>query len=164
MAARRGRYVSARRARLEARGWRCGSTQEFLGLSVEDSALVELRLLLAKSLRVRRQKRKLSQTDLARMLRSSQSRVAKMESGDPSVSLDLLVRSLLALGASTRDLARAISGSAVAPASRDLRIRHALTSLGAPLGAPSITALCHPATYWMTGNTLHVDGGENVVG
>jgi enoyl-[acyl-carrier-protein] reductase (NADH) len=30
--------------------------------------------------------------------------------------------------------------------------------------ARCITALCHPATYWMTGNTLHVDGGENVVG
>jgi NAD(P)-dependent dehydrogenase (short-subunit alcohol dehydrogenase family) len=30
--------------------------------------------------------------------------------------------------------------------------------------ARCIAALCHPATYWMTGNTLHVDGGENIVG
>jgi enoyl-[acyl-carrier-protein] reductase (NADH) len=30
--------------------------------------------------------------------------------------------------------------------------------------ARSIAALCHPATYWLTGNTLHVDGGENIVG
>ncbi len=30
--------------------------------------------------------------------------------------------------------------------------------------ARCIVALCHPATYWMTGNTLHVDGGENIVG
>ena len=87
------------------------SAQEFLGLSEEESAYVELRLRLAESLRVRRQKRKLSQAELAKMLRSSQSRVAKMEGGDPSVSIDLLVRSLLALGASNRDLARAISGA-----------------------------------------------------
>ena len=101
----------SRKARLEAKGWRLGSAQEFLGLSDEESAYVELRLRLAETLRVRRQKRKLSQTDLAKMLHSSQSRVAKMEGGDPSVSIDLLVRSLLALGASNRDLARAISGA-----------------------------------------------------
>jgi len=27
-----------------------------------------------------------------------------------------------------------------------------------------IAALAHPATYWLTGNTLQVDGGENIVG
>lgn len=106
-----------KKARLEAKGWRLGSAQEFLGLSDQESAYVELRLRLARSLRVRRQKRKLSQTDLAKMLRSSQSRVAKMEGGDPSVSIDLLIRSLLALGASNRDLARAISGASLAKAS-----------------------------------------------
>ena len=30
--------------------------------------------------------------------------------------------------------------------------------------ARCIAALCHPATYWLTGNTLQVDGGENIVG
>lgn len=107
----------SKRERLEAKGWRFGTAQEFLGLSDEESAYVELRLRLADSLRLRRQKRNLSQTELARMVRSSQSRVAKMEGGDPSVSLDLLIRSLLALGASTRDLARAISGQALSRAS-----------------------------------------------
>jgi len=58
----------------------------------------------------------LSQTELAKLLHPSQSRVAKMEGGDPSVSIDLLIRSLLALGASNRDLARAISGAEVATA------------------------------------------------
>jgi ribosome-binding protein aMBF1 (putative translation factor) len=96
-----------KRERLEAKGWRFGTAQEFLGLSAEESAYVELR----------RQKRNLSQTELARMVYSSQSRVAKMEGGDPSVSLDLLIRSLLALGASARDLARAISGQPLAKAS-----------------------------------------------
>ncbi len=106
-----------KRERLEAKGWRLGTAQEFLGLSNEESAYVELRLRLADSLRQRRQKRNLSQTELARMVQSSQSRVAKMEGGDASVSLDLLIRSLLALGASARDLARAISGPPLAKAS-----------------------------------------------
>ena len=102
--------LRSKKERLETKGWRFGSTQEFLGLSAEETAYVELRLRLADSLRRRRQKRSLSQTDLAKLLHSSQSRVAKMEGGDPSVSIDLLIRSLLALGASNRDLARTISG------------------------------------------------------
>jgi len=107
----------SKRERLEAKGWRFGTAQEFLGLSNEESAYVELRVRLADSLRQRRQKRNLSQVELARVVHSSQSRVAKMEGGDPSVSLDLLIRSLLALGASARDIARAISGQPLAKAS-----------------------------------------------
>ncbi len=107
----------SRKERLEAKGWRFGTAQEFLRLSDEETAYVELRLRLADSLRRRRQKRKLSQTDLAKVLHSSQSRVAKMEGGDPSVSIDLLIRSLLALGASSRDLARTISPASLPKAS-----------------------------------------------
>ena len=107
----------SKREKLEAKGWSFGTAQEFLGLSDEETAYVELRLRLADSLRIRRQKRKLSQTGLAKLLRSSQSRVAKMEGGDPSVSIDLLIRSLLALGASNRDLARTISGATLSKAS-----------------------------------------------
>jgi ribosome-binding protein aMBF1 (putative translation factor) len=89
--------LKSKRQKLEAKGWRVGTAQEFLGLSNEENAYVELRLRLADSLRLRRQRRNLSQAELARMVRSSQSRIAKMEGGDPSVSLDLLIRSLLAL-------------------------------------------------------------------
>jgi ribosome-binding protein aMBF1 (putative translation factor) len=106
-----------KKERLEAKGWRFGTAQEFLRLSDEETAYVELRLRLADSLRRRRQKRNLSQTDLAKLLDSSQSRVAKMEGGDPSVSIDLLIRSLLALGVSNRDLARTISGASLPKAS-----------------------------------------------
>src|SRR6059036_2374337 len=95
--------------RLEAKGWKFGTAQEFLGLSDEETTYVELRLRLADSLRRRRQKRKLSQTDLAKLLRSSQSRVAKMEGGDPSVSIDLLIRSLLAMGTTQKELAQVIA-------------------------------------------------------
>jgi ribosome-binding protein aMBF1 (putative translation factor) len=106
-----------KKERLEAKGWRFGTAQEFLRLSDEEAAYVDLRLRLADSLRRRRQKRNLSQTDLAKLLDSSQSRVAKMEGGDPSVSIDLLIRSLLALGASHHDLARTISGASLPKAS-----------------------------------------------
>lgn len=98
-----------KRARLEQKGWRVGTAQEFLGLSEEEAGYVDLRLRLADSLRARRQRKSLSQLALARLIGSSQSRVAKMEAGDPSVSIDLLVRSLLALGATSRDLAQAIT-------------------------------------------------------
>jgi len=98
-----------KRKRLKARGWKVGSAKDFLGLDDQEAAFIELKLRLASSLRELRQRRRLTQIDLARALRSSQSRIAKMETGDPSVSLDLLVRSLLALGTSARQLSRMIS-------------------------------------------------------
>lgn len=98
-----------KRRRLEARGWKFMTVKDFLGLTDEEAAYVELRLKLADGLRARRTARGISQTALAKTIESSQSRVAKMESGDPSVSLDLLVRSLLALGTSNRELARIIT-------------------------------------------------------
>jgi DNA-binding XRE family transcriptional regulator len=106
-----------KRDRLEKKGWRVGSAQDFLGLTDEEAAYVELRLGLAASLRKRRQKENLTQTELAKRIGSSQSRVAKMERGDPSVSLDLLIRSLLALGATNRDLAKAFSTASLPKAS-----------------------------------------------
>lgn len=98
-----------KRKRLAARGWRIGSTKDFLGLSPGEAAYIELRLKLAKGLKMRRHSRGVTQTQLAQALRSSQSRVAKMEAGDPTVSLDLLVKSLLALGASNREVAAIIA-------------------------------------------------------
>jgi DNA-binding XRE family transcriptional regulator len=100
----------SKRARLEVAGWAVGSVKEFLGLSEADAALIEMKLALSRSLRNRREQHGLSQVELAKRLQSSQSRVAKMEAGDPSVSMDLLVSSLLLLGASSADLARAIRG------------------------------------------------------
>jgi DNA-binding XRE family transcriptional regulator len=100
-----------KRTKLEAAGWTVGSVKEFLGLSDADAALINLKLGLSRSLRNRRQKCGLSQVQLAERLQSSQSRVAKMEGGDPSVSMDLLVSSLLLLGATSADLAKVIQGS-----------------------------------------------------
>ena len=99
----------SKRKRLEAAGWKLGSPRELLGLSAEEEAYIELRLRLAGGLKARRQARGVTQVQLAQSIKSSQSRVAKMEAGDPTVSLDLLVKSLLALGASNRELAEIIS-------------------------------------------------------
>lgn len=98
-----------KRERLKAKGWRIGSAAEFLGLTKEETAYVDLKLTLSENLKKRRQRKNLTQVELAKMLKSNQSRVAKMEAGDPSVSLDLLVKSLLALGTTKRDLAGMIS-------------------------------------------------------
>jgi len=103
-----------KKRRLEAKGWKIGGVKEFLRLSDDESAYIELKTRLALGLQERRQRTRLSQTDLARMLKSSQSRIAKMEAGDPSVSLDLLIRSLLALGISDRELSKIISTSRAA--------------------------------------------------
>jgi DNA-binding XRE family transcriptional regulator len=98
-----------KKARLERAGWRVGTVSEFLGLSKAEEALVELKLMLSRGLKVRRARRRLTQTALARLLKSSQSRVAKMEAGDPSVSIDLLIRSFLAMGATRKELAHVIA-------------------------------------------------------
>jgi len=100
---------SARKAKLKAKGWRSGSAADFLGLTPEESYFVELKLRLADDLKQRRTKRRISQEQLAVLVGSSQSRVAKMERGDASVSIDLLVRSLLAMGAKPKDLGRSIA-------------------------------------------------------
>ena len=97
-----------KRKRLQARGWQVGTAQDFLDLSAEEALLVDIKARLAVALSALRQKRNLTQTALAKRLASSQSRVAKMEAGDHSVSLELLVRSLVSLGATRQELARVI--------------------------------------------------------
>jgi predicted XRE-type DNA-binding protein len=97
--------------RLESAGWKVGDASEFLGLSAEEAAIVELRVGLANAVRERRSQRSMSQEQLGRLLGSSQSRVAKMEAADPSVSIDLMVRSLLRMGASRKDVASYIAAA-----------------------------------------------------
>ncbi len=93
---------------LKAKGWKVGSTEEFLDLSEEELAYIELKISLSRLTKELRVKRQLTQQQTADLISSSQSRVAKIEAGDPSVSVDLQIRSLLALGASKEELAAAI--------------------------------------------------------
>ncbi len=91
------------------KGWKVGTVAEFLSLSAEESAYIEMKLALSEKLKERRLHKKLTQAQLAKVIESSQSRVAKMEAGDPTVSIDLLVKSLLALGVTKKELGRTIS-------------------------------------------------------
>ncbi len=93
---------------IAALGWKDGTVAEFLELTPEEEALIEIKLALSKNLRERRQNQ-MTQGQLAEKLKSSQSRVAKAESGHSSVSLELLVRALLATGATPSDIAKAIA-------------------------------------------------------
>ncbi len=104
-----------RRRRLEANGWKIGSASEFLGLSLEEETYIRIKLRLAQSLRDQRLRRQMTQSDLAKAIKSSQSRIAKMEAGESSVSLDLMVRTLLALGTSSSELGRLLSSRRSTP-------------------------------------------------
>jgi DNA-binding XRE family transcriptional regulator len=102
----------AKKDRLAAAGWRSGEAADFLELSEEEAAFVELKLALADYLRDLRARNSWTQSQVARRLGSSQSRVAKMEAADASVSLDLLVKALLTLGASRSEVGRVIARAA----------------------------------------------------
>ena len=98
--------------RLAAAGWRVGDAADFLELSAEEADFVELKLALADYLRDIRTRNGWTQAQVARRVGSSQSRIAKMEAADVTVSLDLLVKSLLSLGASRDDVGRVIAKAA----------------------------------------------------
>jgi phage-related protein len=88
---------------LEANGWKIGSITQFLKLSPEEVMTIEIRLSLSKYLE------RLKQEQLAKNP-SSNPRIPKVESVDPSVSIDLLIRSLVEIGATRQGIAMAISG------------------------------------------------------
>lgn len=97
-----------KRKQLESAGWRVGDAKDFLALSDDEAQFVDIKLALARRLRQLREKRQWTQAELAKRVGSSQSRVAKMEAADRTVSVDLLVRSLLAIGADRKELGRIV--------------------------------------------------------
>jgi predicted metal-binding transcription factor (methanogenesis marker protein 9) len=99
----------SKKENLEAAGWKVGNATDFLGLSADEAAYIELKLSLSEELRKKRLRKKLTQIELAQLVASSQSRVAKMEAGDATVTVDLLIKSLLALGTTRKQLAHAIA-------------------------------------------------------
>ena len=103
---------SAKRKKLESLGWKVGSAADFLSLSDEEIAYIELKLTLATLVKEVRQKQGMTQIELATLIVSSQSRVAKMEMGDSSVSLDLLIKTLLALGITNKEIGKIITKAA----------------------------------------------------
>ena len=96
--------------RLEAKGWKIGDARDFLDLSPEESAIVEMRLALSRSLKERR-KALMTQAELASKMSSSQPRMAMAENGDSSVSIELLIRAMLTTGASVQEIGQIIATS-----------------------------------------------------
>ena len=99
---------SLKKARLQQKGWTVGDAAEFLKLNLQEAQFVELKLALAAGVRQLREQHGMTQAALAAQLGSSQSRVAKMEAADRSVTVDLMVRSLLAIGATPGEIAKLI--------------------------------------------------------
>lgn len=100
---------ASKKKKLEAAGWKVGSAAEFLELSDAEAMLVEMKVALAKNVKAMRQKKKITQQGLAKLMGSSQSRVAKLETADRSVSMDLLIRSLLSMGATQAQIGAIVS-------------------------------------------------------
>jgi DNA-binding XRE family transcriptional regulator len=105
---------TSKRRKLTRAGFKVGTVQEFLDLSDEEMALIDLKIRLIKKLKSVRADKRIRQQDLARMIASSQSRIAKMEAGSPNVSLDLICRALFAMGVSAQTLARSIAAKKAA--------------------------------------------------
>ncbi len=97
---------------LESKGWKVGSAAEFLELSEAEEVLVNMKLALAKNVKALRQQKKITQLELAKRIGSSQSRVAKMEVADKSVSMELLIRSLVSLGVSCTQIGKIVGARA----------------------------------------------------
>lgn len=97
-----------KKERLEARGWKVGTASDFLQLTPEESALIEIKLALSRTLKARRQQ-VMTQVELAEKIHSSQPRIAKAENGDSSVSIELLIRAMLATGATPQEIGKAIA-------------------------------------------------------
>ena len=106
---------ASKQKKLEAAGWKVGSASEFLELSGAEAMLVNMKLALAKKIKELRQSKKITQNDLAKLIGSSQSRVAKLETADRSVSMELLVRSLATLGASRAQIGTIVGARVTTP-------------------------------------------------
>jgi DNA-binding XRE family transcriptional regulator len=98
---------------LEKKGWKVGTVAEFLNLSREEEEYIEMKLALSKYLQKLRKKKHLTQVQFAAKIKSSQSRVAKIERAESSVSLDLIVRSIIALGSSKKEIGKIILANTV---------------------------------------------------
>ncbi|MEQ9105339.1 MAG: helix-turn-helix transcriptional regulator [Rhodothermales bacterium] len=90
--------------RLKAAGWTSGNASEFLGLTPEETEYIEFKAALARKVKDLRREKGLTQVEVAKALRSSQSRIAKIEAADSSVSTDLMLRSFFLLGAKLKDI------------------------------------------------------------
>ncbi len=100
---------SKKKKKLEAKGWVFGDAADFFGLSPEEARLIDLKLALRACIKEERTKQNITQEDLAKAMGSSQSRIAKIERGDPAVTVDLLLKALMVLGMSNKQISKIIA-------------------------------------------------------
>lgn len=86
--------------------WKSGSAYDFLELSAEEIELVEIRLAFSRKMKELRLASGRTQAQIAKLIQSSQSRVAKIEAGDPSISLDRQIKSLIMLGLTRKQVGK----------------------------------------------------------
>ncbi|BAY79420.1 helix-turn-helix domain protein (plasmid) [Nostoc linckia NIES-25] len=98
----------AKRKKLEEKGWKVGNVAEFLELTPEEATLIEIKLALSRNLKERRQKL-MTQAELAEKLHTSQPRIANAENADASVSIEMLIRAILATGATPQEIGQVIA-------------------------------------------------------
>lgn len=103
-----------KRKKLERAGFSVGTVSEFLELTGEEAALVEIKVRLVEMFKNARAASGITQQQLAKLISSSQSRVAKLEALQPDVSLDLICKALFALGVSRQAIGRAIASRTAA--------------------------------------------------
>ena len=99
-----------KRQQLEEKGFRVGSAADFLELTPEEEAYIDIRLDISNMVKSQRAKRGWTQEQLARAIGSSQSRIAKLEGGDPGISMDLMIKALLRLGTSKKQIGQLLEG------------------------------------------------------
>lgn len=99
-----------KRQQLLDKGFRIGSAADFLELTPEEEAYIEIRLDISNMVKAQRAKRGWTQDQLARAIGSSQSRITKLEGGDPGISMDLMIKALLRLGTSKKQLGKFLEG------------------------------------------------------
>ncbi|HMB97218.1 MAG TPA: helix-turn-helix domain-containing protein [Balneolaceae bacterium] len=99
-----------KRKQLEDKGFRVGTAADFLELSPEEETYIDIRLDISNLVKAQRTKRGWTQEQLARAIGSSQSRIAKLEGGDPGISLDLMIKALLRLGTSKKQIGKLLEG------------------------------------------------------
>lgn len=96
--------------RLKAKGYEFHEdATAIFDLSQEDAEMIDLHVRLAIKLKQTRTAQHMTQAALAKRLASSQSRIARMESADPGVTIDALIRALFSLGLKTPDLIQALA-------------------------------------------------------
>jgi DNA-binding XRE family transcriptional regulator len=99
-----------KRKQLEEKGFSVGSATDFLNLTTEEEIYIEIRLDISNLIKSQRQEKNWTQQQLAEVMGSSQSRIAKIETGNPGTSLDLMIKALLQLGISKKDIGKLLEG------------------------------------------------------